>query len=175
MKKFWKWAVILMTATMAAGMTTSCEEKDNTEPEEEPVTIRKIWLVFDEENGYYAGHDFGAINGKFCSIQCLIPNQEMADSFNKLDYGVEVSVNDIVYVVPEDMGVDISMEITETDATSGTVRLTESRWLEYKNLTKDSVTLIYYEDDDTITYEARTPEGWGLTVNNYVDLTSAIQ
>ena len=27
MKKFWKWAVILMTATMAAGLATSCEEK----------------------------------------------------------------------------------------------------------------------------------------------------
>ena len=167
--------MILMTATMAAGMTTSCEEKDNTEPEEEPVTIRKIWLVFDEENGYYIGHDFGAINGKYCSIQCLIPNQEIADTFNKLDYGVEVSVNDIVYVVPEDMGVDISMEITEIDATSGIVRLTESRWLEYKNLTKDSVTLIAYEDDASEEYEARTPEGWGLTVNNYVGLTPAIQ
>ena len=75
MKKFWKWAVILMTATMAAGLATSCEEKGNTEP--------------------------------------------------------------------EDMGVDISMEITE--------------------------------DDASIVYEARTPAGWGLTVNNYVDLTSAIQ
>lgn len=164
-----------MTATMAAGLATSCEEKGNTEPEEEPVTIRKTWLVFDEENGYYIGHDFGAINGKYCSIQCLIPNQEMADAFNNLDYGVEVSVNDIVYVVPEDMGADISMEITETDATSGTVRLTESRWLEYKNLTKDSVTLIAYEDDASIVYKARTPEGWGLTVNNYVGLTPAIQ
>ena len=179
MKKFWKWAVILMTATMAAGLATSCEKKDNPEPEkepeEEPVTIRKTWLVFDEEYGYYAGHDFGAINGKYCSINCLIPNQEMADAFNKLYHGVEVSVNDIVYVVPEDMGADISMEITETDATSGTVRLTESRWLEYKNLTKDSVTLIAYEDDASIVYEVRTPAGWGLTVNNYVDLTPAIQ
>ena len=105
MNKFWKWAVILMTATMAAGLATSCEEKGNTEP--------------------------------------------------------------------EDMGVDISMEITEADATSGIVRLTESRWMEYRNLTKDSVT--FYEDDASIVYEARTPEGWGLTVNNYVDLTPAIQ
>ena len=44
-----------MTATMAAGLATSCEEKDNTEPEEEPqeepVTIRKTWLTFDEEYG----------------------------------------------------------------------------------------------------------------------------
>ena len=47
--------------------------------------------------------------------------------------------------------------------------------IEYKNLTKDSVTLIAYEDDASIVYEARTPEGWGLTVNNYVDLTPAIQ
>ena len=164
-----------MTATMAAGLATSCEEKGNTEPEEEPVTIRKTWLVFDEEYSYYAGHDFGAINGKYCAIQCLIPNEEMADAFNELNHGVEVSVNDIVYVVPEDMGVDISMEITETDATSGIVRLTESRWLEYKNLTKDSVTLIAYEDDASIVYEVRTPAGWGLTVNNYVDLTPAIQ
>ena len=96
-----------MTATMAAGLATSCEEKGNTEPEEEPVTIRKTWLVFDEENGYYIGHDFGAINGK------------------------------------------------------------------YRNLTKDSVT--FYEDDASIVYKARTPEGWGLTVNNYVGLTPAIQ
>lgn len=73
------------------------------------------------------------------------------------------------------MGADISMEITETDATSGIVRLTESQWLEYKNLTKDSATLIDYEDDASIVYEARTPEGWGLTANNYVDLTPAIQ
>lgn len=58
MKKFWEWAVILMTATMAAGLATSCEEKDNTEPEEEPqeelVTIRKTWLIYSEEDGYYA-------------------------------------------------------------------------------------------------------------------------
>ena len=167
--------MILMTATMAAGLATSCEEKDNTEPEKEPVTIRKTWLIYSEEYGYYVGHDFGAINGKYCSIQCLIPNEEMADAFNELNHGVEVSVNDIVYVVPEDMGEDISMEITETDATSGIVRLTESLWLEYKNLTKDSATLIAYEDDASIVYEARTPEGWGLTVNNYVDLTPAIQ
>ena len=45
--------------------------------------------------------------------------------------------------------------------------------IEYKNLTKDSVTLIAYEDDASIVYEARTPEGWGLTVNNYIDITSA--
>ena len=72
-----RWSVSCwkMTATMAAGLATSCEEKGNTEP--------------------------------------------------------------------EDMGVDISMEITEADA--------------------------------SIVYEARTPAGWGLTVNNYVDLTSAIQ
>lgn len=48
-----------MTATMAAGLATSCEEKDNMEPEkepeEEPVTIRKTWLVFDEEYGEYVG------------------------------------------------------------------------------------------------------------------------
>ena len=54
MKKFWKWVVILMTATMAAGLATSCEEKDNTEPEKEPVTIRKTWLIYSEEDGYYA-------------------------------------------------------------------------------------------------------------------------
>ena len=50
MKKFWEWAVILMTATMAAGLATSCEEKDNTEPEKEPVTIRKTWLIYSEED-----------------------------------------------------------------------------------------------------------------------------
>ena len=47
MKKFWKWAVILMTATVTTGLATSCEEKDNTEPEDEPVTIRKTnFLLF---------------------------------------------------------------------------------------------------------------------------------
>ena len=67
------------------------------------------------------------------------------------------------------------MEITETDATSGWIHFSELMTIEYKNLTKDSVTLIYYEDDATIMYEARTPAGWGLTVNNYVDLTPALQ
>lgn len=172
MKKFWKWAVILMTATVAAGMAASCEEKDN----EEPVTIRKTWLFFDEES--YVGYDFGSINGKLCLIETFVTKEKDAEKYSQM-FEVEISVNDILYVDMESME-GISLEITETDATSGWIRLCESvtgelLTIEYKNLTKDSVTLIYHEDDATIEYEARTPEGWGLTVNNYVDLTSAIQ
>ena len=169
MKKFWKWAVILMTATMAAGLATSCEEKDN----EEPVTIRKTWLSFDEEYGEYFGYDFGSINGKLCLIETFVTKEEDAEKYSQM-FEVEISVNDILYVDMESE-IGVSLEITETDATSGWIRFSELITIEYKNLTKDSVTLIYHEDDATIEYEARTPEGWGLTVNNYVDLTSAIQ
>ena len=189
MKKFWKWAVILMTATMAAGLATSCEEKGNTEPEEEPVTIRKTWLVFDEESGeYVGGYDLGSINGKLCLIETFVTNEEDAEKYSQM-FDVEISVNDILYVDMES-AIGVSLEITETDATSGWIRFSERVTservtservtservtIEYKNLTKDSVTLIYHEDDASIVYEARTPAGWGLTVNNYVDLTSAIQ
>ena len=173
MKKFWKWAVILMTATMAAGLATSCEEKDNTEPEEEPVTIRKTWLAFDEESGEYVGYDLGSINGKLCLIEAFVMNEEDAETYSQM-FEVEISVNDILYVDMES-AIGVSLEITETDATSGWIRFSERMTIEYKNLTKDSVTLIAYEDDASIVYEARTPEGWGLTVNNYVDLTPAIQ
>lgn len=169
MKKFWKWAVILMTATMAAGLATSCEEKGNTEP----VTIRKTWLAFDEEYGDYVGYDLGSINGKLCLIETFVTNEEDAEKYSQM-FDVEISVNDILYVDMESE-IGVSLEITETDATSGWIRFSERVTIEYKNLTKDSVTLIYHEDDATIEYEARTPEGWGLTVNNYVDLTSAIQ
>ena len=169
MKKFWKWAVILMTATMAAGLATSCEEKGNTEP----VTIRKTWLAFDEESGEYVGYDLGSINGKLCLIETFVTNEEDAEKYSQM-FEVEISVNDILYVDMESE-IGVSLEITETDATSGWIRFSELITIEYKNLTKDSVTLIYHEDDATIEYEARTPEGWGLTVNNYVDLTSAIQ
>ena len=171
-----------MTATMAAGLATSCEEKDNTEPEkepeEEPVTIRKTWLVFDEEYGEYVGYDLGSINGKLCLIEAFVMNEEDAETYSQM-FEVEISVNDILYIDMES-AIGVSLEITETDATSGWIRFSERMTsermtIEYKNLTKDSVTLIYYEDDDTIMYEARTPAGWGLTVNNYVDLTSAIQ
>lgn len=173
MKKFWKWAVILMTATMAAGLATSCEEKDNTEPEEEPVTIRKTWLAFDEESGEYVGYDLGSINGKLCLIEAFVMNEEDAETYSQM-FEVEISVNDILYVDMES-AIGVSLEITETDATSGWIRFSERMAIEYKNLTKDSVTLIAYKDDASIVYEARTPAGWGLTVNNYVDLTSAIQ
>ena len=184
MKKFWKWAVILMTATMAAGLATSCEEKGNTEPEEEPVTIRKTWLAFDEESGeYVGGYDLGSINGKLCLIETFVTNEEDAEKYSQM-FKVEISVNDILYVDMES-AIGVSLEITETDATSGWIRFSERVTservtservtIEYKNLTKDSVTLIYHEDDASIVYEARTPAGWGLTVNNYVDLTSAIQ
>ena len=174
MKKFWKWAVILMTTTMAAGLATSCEEKDNTEPEEEPVTIRKTWLAFDEESGEsgeYVGYDLGSINGKLCLIETFVTNEEDAEKYSQM-FEVEISVNDILYVDMESE-IGVSLEITETDATSGWIRFSELITIEYKNLTKDSVTLIYHEDDATIEYEARTPEGWGLTVNNYIDITSA--
>ena len=164
MKKFWKWAVILMTATMAAGLATSCEEKDNTEPEEEPVTIRKTWLAFDEESGEYVGYDLGSINGKLCLIEAFVMNEEDAETYSQM-FEVEISVNDILYVDMES-AIGVSLEITETDATSGWIRFSERMTIEYKNLTKDSVTLIAYEDDASIVYEARTPEGWGLTVNN---------
>ncbi|MBO8482990.1 MAG: hypothetical protein IAB75_02580 [Bacteroidetes bacterium] len=167
MKKFWKWAVILMTATMAAGLATSCEEKGNTEP----VTIRKTWLAFDEEYGDYVGYDLGSINGKLCLIETFVTNEEDAEKYSQM-FEVEISVNDILYVDMES-AIGASLEITETDATSGWIRFSELVTIEYKNLTKDSVTLIYHEDDATIEYEARTPEGWGLTVNNYIDITSA--
>ena len=167
MKKFWKWAVILMTATMAAGLATSCEEKGNTEP----VTIRKTWLAFDEEYGDYVGYDLGSINGKLCLIETFVTNEEDAEKYSQM-FDVEISVNDILYVDMESE-IGVSLEITETDATSGWIRFSERVTIEYKNLTKDSVTLIYHEDDATIEYEARTPEGWGLTVNNYIDITSA--
>lgn len=167
MKKFWKWAVILMTATMAAGLATSCEEKGNTEP----VTIRKTWLAFDEEYGDYVGYDLGSINGKLCLIETFVTNEEDAEKYSQM-FDVEISVNDILYVDMESE-IGVSLEITETDATSGWIRFSERVTIEYKNLTKDSVTLIYHEDDATIEYEVRTPEGWGLTVNNYIDITSA--
>ena len=53
MKNFCKYAAFLMTAAMAAGMLTSCQDKDDTGPEEEPITIRKVWLMeyIDEDNG----------------------------------------------------------------------------------------------------------------------------
>ena len=168
MKKFWKWAVILMTATMAAVLATSCEEKDNTEPEEEPqeepVTIRKTWLVFDEGE-YVGGYDLGSINGKLCLIEAFVMNEEDAETYSQM-FEVEISVNDDILYVDMESAIGVSLEITETDATSGWIRFSERMTIEYKNLTKDSVTLIAYEDDASIVYEARTPEGWGLTVNN---------
>ena len=97
MKKFWKWAVILMTTTMAAGLATSCEEKDNTEPEEEPVTIRKTWLALDEESGEYVGYDLGSINGKLCLIETFVTKEEDAEKYSQM-FEVEISVNDILYV-----------------------------------------------------------------------------
>ena len=142
----------------------SCEEKDNTEPEEEPVTIRKTWLAFDEESGEYVGYDLGSINGKLCLIEAFVMNEEDAETYSQM-FEVEISVNDILYVDMES-AIGVSLEITETDATSGWIRFSERMTIEYKNLTKDSVTLIAYEDDASIVYEARTPEGWGLTVNN---------
>ena len=162
--------MILMTATMAAGMAASCEEKDN----EEPVTIRKTWLVFDE--GEYVGYDLGSINGKLCLIETFVTNEEDAEKYSQM-FEVEISVNDILYVDMESE-IGVSLEITETDATSGWIRFSELITIEYKNLTKDSVTWIPYKDGAALIDEAtecRTPEGWGLKVNNYVDLTSAIQ
>ena len=119
MKKFWKWAVILMTATMAAGLATSCEEKGNTEP----VTIRKTWLAFDEESGEYVGYDLGSINGKLCLIETFVTNEEDAEKYSQM-FEVEISVNDILYVDMESE-IGVSLEITETDATSGWIRFSE--------------------------------------------------
>ena len=171
---------------MAAGLATSCEEKDNTEPEEEPVTIRKTWLAFDEEYGEYFGYDLGSINGKLCLIEAFVMNEEDAETYSQM-FEVEISVNDILYVDMES-AIGVSLEITETDATSGWIRFSErmtsermtseQMTIEYKNLTKDSVTLIPYEDGAALIDEAiecRTPEGWGLKVNNYIDITSALQ
>ena len=135
------------------------------------MTIRKTWLAFDEEYGDYVGYDLGSINGKLCLIETFVTNEEDAEKYSQM-FEVEISVNDILYVDMES-AIGASLEITETDATSGWIRFSELVTIEYKNLTKDSVTLIYHEDDATIEYEARTPEGWGLTVNNYIDITSA--
>ena len=58
-------------------------------------------------------------------------------------------MNDIIYAVPEDTGEPASMEITETDATSGIVRLSDSLWMEYKNMTGDSAATTAYEDGES--------------------------
>lgn len=90
MKKFWKWAVILMTATVTTGLATSCEEKDNTEPEDEPVTIRKTWMGYYEKDGTYSGYDSGSINGKLCLIESFITKKEDAEKVNPNLFIVQV-------------------------------------------------------------------------------------
>ena len=130
----------------------------------------------NEENGEYFGYDLGSINGKLCLIEAFVMNEEDAETYSQM-FEVEISVNDILYVDMES-AIGVSLEITETDATSGWIRFSELVTIEYKNLTKDSVTLIPYEDGAALIDEAiecRTPEGWGLKVNNYIDITSALQ
>lgn len=66
----------------------------------------------------------------------------------------------------------------ETDATSGTITVADEKityWqLSYKNLTRDSVIIFGEEDGETFEMECRTPEGWGLTITGYVDITPYI-
>ena len=72
----------------------------------------------------------------------------MADRFTEMNGG-EISVNDIIYAVPEDTGEPASVEITETDATSGIVWLSGSLWMGYKNPTGDSAATTAYEDGES--------------------------
>ena len=88
--------------------------------------------------------------------------------------GLELSMYEIPYI---SLGENATFEIVETDATSGTITVGDEKvtyWqLSYKNLTRDSVIMILEQDGETTPeIEFRTPEGWGLTVTRYVDITS---
>lgn len=180
MKNFCKYAAFLMTAAMAAGMLTSCQDKDDTGPEEEPITIRKVWLMeyIDEDNGKkngYIGHDFGMIDGAYHYIEGYEESEEFVERMNNSLDGLELSMYEIPYI---SLGENATFEIVETDATSGTITLADEKityWqLSYKNLTRDSVIIIMEEDGETFEMEYRTPEGWGLTITGYVDITPYI-
>lgn len=180
MKNFCKYAAFLMTAAMAAGMLTSCQDKDDTGPEEEPITIRKVWLMeyIDEDNGKnngYIGHDFGMIDGAYHYIEGYEESEEFVERMNNSLDGLELSMYEIPYI---SLGENATFEIVETDATSGTITVGDEKvtyWqLSYKNLTRDSVIIIMEEDGETFEMEYRTPEGWGLTITGYVDITPYI-
>ncbi|MBO8482503.1 MAG: hypothetical protein IAB75_00045, partial [Bacteroidetes bacterium] len=89
MKNFRKYSVLLMTAAMACGMLTSCQDKKDTEPEEEPITIRKVWLMeyIDEDTGKkygYIGYDFGMIDGTYHIIDGYEESEEFVERMNKI-------------------------------------------------------------------------------------------
>ena len=174
MKNFCKYAAFLMTAAMACGMLTSCQDKKDTEPEEEPITIRKVWLMeyIDEDTGKkygYIGYDFGMIDGIYHIIDGYEESEEFVERMNKIYDGLELSMYEIPYI---SLGENATFEIVETDATSGTITVGGKGKMQYKNLTRDSVIIIMEEDGETTPeIEFRTPEGWGLTVTRYVDIT----
>ena len=179
MKNFWKYAALLMTAA-AGGMLTSCQDK--TEPEEDPVTIKKVWAAkteYDVLGECYSLLDFGMIDGKYHLCEAYQESEEFRERMKTL-YGVELSEHEIPYYsFLSSSGEALSCEVTETDATSGTVTISDGErtyfQLSYKNLTKNSVTIIFEEDGETAEEkECRTPEGWGLTVAGYVDITSYV-
>lgn len=179
MKNFWKYAALLMTAAAAGGMLTSCQDK--TEPEEDPVTIKKVWLMKLPESetasvGYevYTGLDFGLIDGSFHFIESYAESEEFRNKM-KESLGVELSEYEIPYMIPPYSG-EANFEITETDATSGTITVSDEEMtyyqLSYKNLTKDSVVITGEAAGETSPeLEFRTPESLGLTVAGYVDIT----
>lgn len=159
MRNFLKWAVILMTAAMTAGLAASCEEKDS----EEPVTLHKTWLA--SESGIVEGFDFGSIvPGKF-SVVVFASDQKTADELSG-QYKMNISVNDMIYAVFD------SYEVTETDETSGTVLIGNDVTISYKDLTRDSVIIIINEKDEI---EFHSIKGWGYTVNKYIDITQYLQ
>ena len=170
-----------MTAAMAAGMLTSCQDKDDNETEEEPITIRKVWLMeyIDEDTGKkygYAGFDFGMIDGTYHIIESYEESEEFVERMNNSLDGLELSMYEIPYM---SLGENATFEIVETDATSGTITVGDKGKnelvMQYKNLTRDSVIITIEEDGETSPeIECRTPEGWGLTITGYVDITPYI-
>ena len=144
-----------MTAAMAARMLTSCQDKDDTETEEEPITIRKVWLMeyIDEGTGKkygYVGFDFGMIDGAYHFIEGYEESEEFVERMNKSLDGLELSMYEIPYM---SLGENITFEIVETDATSGTITVGDKGKnelvMQYKNLTKDSVIMILEQDGET--------------------------
>ena len=162
-------------------MLTSCQDKDDTGPEEEPITIRKVWLMeyIDEDTGEkngYVGHDFGMIDGTYNLIEDYEESEEFVERMNKIYDGLELSMYEIPYI---SLGEIATFEIVETDATSGTITVGGKGGIEsvmqYKNLTRDSVIIIMERDGETSPeIEYRTPEEWGLTITGYVDITPYI-
>ena len=159
MRNFLKWAVILMTAAMTAGLAASCEEKDS----EEPVTLHKTWLA--SESGIVEGYDFGSIVPGKVSYVIFVSDQETADELSG-QYEMNISVNDMIYAVYD------SYEVTETDETSGTVLIGDEVAFSYKDLTRDAVIFIINETDEI---ECHSIKGWGYTVNKYIDITQYLQ